>query len=112
MVAIKDMEMPIRCAECKFCIRQKSNDYGSFGQCMVQNCETVNTLNWSLPPSCPLVEIGKVGKWLGERGYPICEKCGCNVYEKYISCSDYAEITTKMDYCPNCGAEMRGEDNV
>jgi hypothetical protein len=57
MVAIKDMKMPIRCAECKFCIRQKSNDYGSYGQCMVQNCETVNTLNWSLPPSCPLVEI-------------------------------------------------------
>lgn len=57
MIAIKNMEMPKRCAECKFCINQKTNDYGSYGQCVAQDCETVNTLNWSLPPSCPLVEI-------------------------------------------------------
>lgn len=57
MIAIEGMGMPKRCAECKLCIRHKTNDYGSYGQCMAQNCETVNTLNWSLPPSCPLVEI-------------------------------------------------------
>lgn len=57
MIAIKGMEMPSCCAECKFCINQKTNDYGSYGQCVAHNCETVNTLNWSLPPSCPLVEI-------------------------------------------------------
>ena len=57
MIGIKGAKMPKRCAECKFCVRQKTNDYGSYGQCMAQDCETVNTLNWSLPPSCPLVEI-------------------------------------------------------
>lgn len=57
MVAIEEMKMPKRCAECKLCIRHKTNDYGSYGQCMAANCETVSTLNWSLPPSCPLVEI-------------------------------------------------------
>jgi hypothetical protein len=61
--------------------------------------------------SMSTVEERKVSKWIGEKGYPICEKCCCNVYEKYISCSDYAEITTKMDYCPNCGANMRGNEN-
>ena len=55
MVGIKDMEMPTRCEECKFCIRQKTNDYGSYGQCMAGGCETVNTLY--LSPGCPLVEI-------------------------------------------------------
>ena len=48
------------------------------------------------------------GKWIGEKPYPICDKCGCNIYEEYISCSDFAEIYKPMNYCPNCGAEMRG----
>ena len=51
------------------------------------------------------------GKWIGEKPYPICDKCGCNIYEEYISCSDFAEIYKPMNYCPNCGAEMGGADD-
>lgn len=51
------------------------------------------------------------GKWIGEKPYPICDKCGCNIYEEYISCSDFAEIYKPMNYCPNCGAYMGGGED-
>ena len=51
------------------------------------------------------------GHWVGEQKYPVCNKCKCNIHEKYISCSDYAEITATMNFCPNCGADMRDEIN-
>jgi hypothetical protein len=98
MIAI-DMEMPSCCFGNNPCPLAD----GETGTCkklkFQEDCDTTE----KRPSNCPLVEIQerKVSKWIGEKGYPICEKCGCNVYEKYISCSDYAEITTKMDYCPN-----------
>ena len=44
MIAIKEMNMPERCEECKFCLRQKTNDYGSFGKCLLQKDKRVNCL--------------------------------------------------------------------
>lgn len=114
MIAIKDMEMPSDCYNCPFTKNERTNDYGSFCKCeILEDGETINLLKHSKHYNCPLVEIEerKVGKWIGDKAYPICEKCGCNIYEKYISCSDYAEIIAKMDYCPNCGAEMRGAED-
>lgn len=55
MIQIRDMEMPKRCAECKFCVKQKSNDYGSFGECMLQD-KSVDCLVWSRDTNCPLTE--------------------------------------------------------
>lgn len=60
----------------------------------------------ALPPVTPTC---KKGKWLGDKRYPICPKCNCNIIEEYISCSDYAEMYKPMKFCPNCGADMRGE---
>lgn len=57
MIAIKVMEMPKRCEECKFCLRQETNDYGSFGECLLQKDKRVNCLVWSRDDDCPLVEI-------------------------------------------------------
>lgn len=48
----------------------------------------------------------KTGRWIGDKAYPICPKCNCNIIEEYISCSDYAEIYKPMNYCPNCGAKL------
>ena len=45
-------------------------------------------------------------RWKGDKDYPICGNCGCNIYEEYIACSDYAHIYKPMKYCPNCGARM------
>ena len=55
MVAIKDMEMPKRCAECRVCINQKTTDYGTYGKCVLQN-KSVDCLVWSRDISCPLTE--------------------------------------------------------
>ena len=58
MIAIKEMNMPERCEECKFCLRQKTNDYGSFGECLLQKNKRVNCLVRNRDDNCPLVEIG------------------------------------------------------
>lgn len=58
---------------------------------------------YDLPPATP---IHKKGKWVGDKSYPICPKCNCNIMEEYISCSDYAEMYKPMKYCPNCGTRM------
>ncbi|SDB15132.1 hypothetical protein [Eubacterium oxidoreducens] len=50
------------------------------------------------------------GKWLGDKAYPICPKCNCNIIEEYISCSDYAEMYKPMKFCPKCGAEMEEDE--
>jgi hypothetical protein len=105
MVAIKNFGMPSCCGECNLTTCKGKDEPWNY--CCAITLKDINLDDTERPSDCPLVEIEerKVGKWIGEKGYPICEKCGCNVYEKYISCSDYAEITTKMDYCPNCGSE-------
>ena len=58
MIAIKEMNMPERCEECKFCLRQETNDYGSFGKCLLQKDKRINCLVWSRDDNCPLVEVG------------------------------------------------------
>jgi hypothetical protein len=46
-------ELPKRCAECRFCVNQKTNDYGTYGKCLLQN-ESVDCLVWSRDTNCPL----------------------------------------------------------
>lgn len=55
MIQIKDMEMPKRCAECKACVNQKTNDYGTYGKCLLQD-KSVDCLVWSRDTNCPLAE--------------------------------------------------------
>jgi hypothetical protein len=57
MVAIKDMEMPERCPSCKFCLRQETNDYGFYGECLLQEGKKVDCLAWSRDDNCPLIII-------------------------------------------------------
>lgn len=52
----------------------------------------------------------KTGKWIGDKAYPICPKCNCNIIQEYISCSDYAGMYKPMKYCPNCGTRIGSED--
>ena len=51
------MEIPQRCEECKFCLRQRANGYGSFGKCLLQKNKRVNCLAWNRDDNCPLVEV-------------------------------------------------------
>lgn len=59
MIQIKDMEMPKRCTECKICVNQKTNDYGTYGKCLLQD-KSVNCLVWSRDANCPLAESEEV----------------------------------------------------
>ncbi len=56
-MVVVNMEMPTKCSQCGFCINQKTNDYGSFGECSLQDRKTVDCLVWSRDSGCPLVEI-------------------------------------------------------
>ena len=57
MVAMKEIDIPKRCEKCKFCLWQRTNDYGSFGECLLQKDKRVNCLAWSKDNNCPLVEV-------------------------------------------------------
>ena len=52
MIAIKEMNIPNRCAKCKFCLRQGTN-----GKCLLQKNKRVNYLAWNRDDDCPLVEV-------------------------------------------------------
>ena len=72
-------------------------------------CEDYRTIA-KLPPVQPKQGTIIHSKWIGDKDYPICVNCGCNVYEEYIACSDYAHIYKPMKYCPRCGATMNKEN--
>lgn len=57
MIAIKGMEMPEKCGKCKFCVNKKINDYGSLGECLLQENKKVNCLVWSRDDNCTLINI-------------------------------------------------------
>lgn len=53
----------------------------------------------------------KVGKWIykGARGrFPVCECSVCGNTEN----ADWAILGDNTNYCPNCGAMMKGEDDA
>jgi len=60
-------------------------------------------------PTADVVER-KVGKWIEAKPMSgrigkVCSACGCEAYWD----SDYGQQL--FDWCPYCGAEMRGEDD-
>ena len=50
----------------------------------------------------PTIEERKPGRWIEAVRYPyrVCSECGATMY-LYEPC--------KANFCPNCGADMRGE---
>lgn len=54
----------------------------------------------------PTIAPVKHGRWIGIDDYPYetweCDQCGC-IYEEMPSWTP--------NYCPNCGADMRGEED-
>lgn len=96
MIAIKDVGMPKNCAECM----------------VRQNCKVSDEwdeFDWYYGgrlDGCPLVEIEerKVGKWIRISGGCKCPFCDMAFSRLKEDCSD--------NFCPNCGAEMRGVENV
>ena len=106
MVAIKDMETLPSCChwDCPLC-----NEDG--GECMLGSHDTKTDTTKERAKDCSLVEVEehKVGKWITNpnkmKGAEIeCSKCGVSALSKI-------GIQVCSDFCPNCGAEMRGSNN-
>lgn len=105
MIGIKDMAMPSCCAEC--------NLTGSFNwehYCDI-TLDFIDLDSDTRPDNCPLVKIEerKVGKWIdywGDKTEPDGETwwsgCKCSICGIFIK--------SHYNYCPNCGAEMRGSE--
>lgn len=115
MVAIEGMEMPSCCEECEY-----TPKYCSYCLRLHQPIPK-DIFNTSRPSHCPLTEIEerKVGKWIvkdgRERGYDI---AGIKTWYIQIMCNKCGFIKTAIEghtgqynFCPNCGAEMRGDEN-
>lgn len=52
-----------------------------------------------------------VGGFSEEWGY-VCSECGCTVSDRSnLSLGRFASINQRLNYCPNCGADMRGDGN-
>lgn len=106
MVANKDMEMPKNCSECSF----KASDYVCGLLDCAFSCNHFKERNYN----CPLVEIEerKVGEWCKQNDdyfdWYECSECGYGSEGEMQYSSEY-DVRTK--YCPNCGAEMRGNEN-
>ena len=100
------MKIPERWEECKFCLRQGANDYGSFGKCLLQKNKRVNCLVWNRDDNCPLVEVVtcKDCKYWDE------EKKYCKQTSSKIEWVDYIVYTSEDFYCE--GAERKNDEQT
>ena len=105
-VLIKGMEMP---KDCFMCYLSRLN-----GERLFCNVTGEEVLRYKIAPECPMTEPTesaerKHGKW-EEHGEP-------NEYGKYevwyYACSFCGQVgLTLYNFCPNCGAYMRGDSDV
>jgi hypothetical protein len=106
MVTIKNFGMPSCCGECNLTTCKGKDEPWNY--CCAITLKDINLDDTERPSDCPLVEIGKVGKWIRK---PIRnDKGGCIGAEMICSyCNKDNRYDEYMDYCPNCGAKM-GDD--
>lgn len=111
-IMIKDMEMPEACDDCPFHVYHSHYKYVCKATPMFYPMNLANSKgirkDW-----CPLLEVPerKTGHWIPQDHNhthgnvstciyfsPVCSECGHT--------GDF-----NMNYCPNCGADMRGEQD-
>ena len=78
-------------------------------------CEKCNTTATTQRPTMylmpPTAQERTRGHWIykGNRGrFPVCECSVCGNAEN----ADWAILGENVNYCPNCGAEMKGENDA
>lgn len=107
-VLIKDMEMPKKCGECDIyvCYRTWNGDPGDeFCGMTKENVSYKTKPDW-----CPLAEVPerKPGKWITSDDMYETGICPCC---KWDSQEPVSYTITNFDFCPNSGADMRGEQD-
>ena len=86
---------------CRNCKHGKYNDHWKTHFCYCPN-DCNHWDRWE--PQYKELER-KTGKWIKDEFGSRCEKCGLYAYR------DKFDRPWESDYCPNCGADMRGDDN-
>lgn len=93
-----DMKMPSRCYDCPFLKNERTNDYGSFGECgILDDYETINLLAHSKHPNCPLIKqesiLDKIRAEIEQNAYPIVH--GVNSHEKGMTLYGILQVIDK-----------------
>lgn len=119
MVAIKGLKMPIECKKCRL-MGTDGNPKDLFSPMMciaiwAVTHETKHCVGGKMRDDCPLVEIEerKVGKWIEVWESQRDEFSGEYDEWREHKCSicDFQEMdAARFNFCPNCGAEMEGEE--
>jgi hypothetical protein len=112
-VLIKGMELPKDCPYCKMAYYNASDE---FTGCAVvpdkryaMHNDAVYAKSTQRPDWCPLVEIPepKEGYWIEGGIYRDVIECYCSECGQIMTTA----ATVRMNYCPRCGADMRGEQH-
>ena len=85
------------------------NMWGLFKDYLINNAPTV--IPFASVETQTMIEYERPqGKWLNDRVafHFTCDYCGCNIRQLK---SEVFEGDYDYNFCPNCGAEMRGDNN-
>ena len=102
---IKNMKMPSGCYDCPFVKNKRTNDYGSFCECgILEDCETINLLEHSKHPNCPLAEHEPSEDCISREADNLCNSCtniGCELLSSSIrtKCAFYMPPRIEPDNC-------------
>lgn len=107
-VIIKGMDVPEKCNKCPFV----DNDCSVLRTCII--CEGDVTADdgdeFDFRPNwCPIEPERKKGKWIN--AYPKIETDPMFMYGICSECGFEQSLSGKLNFCPNCGSDMREEES-
>jgi len=98
--------LDVLCQEHRYKIPGKSETYSQYNEAWQDALDRAEGAIFNLPSAQP---ERKTGKWIEVDDYYNCISGRCSVcgWESHL----YEDDVVGMNFCPNCGADMRGEQN-